>query len=231
MMPEIALNVLDIAQNSVRAKASLIQISVTVDEAGNIDWNPQTNGLENGTYEYYLASIDAWHTSTNISDLNENDRMYGKMMITISDTGRECEFYLDLDAIAEKLGCNAEEFKVIKAQFGRIGQQWLVTAGASSGAYAGVLACVATVAVVWGIQKKQLDEDNIDRAFNDCMALSVIRPETRAVIFLAIYCRKHGRLFDSDDFTSGQIGGTPRQRSSCPRWCCGDNNGRIFSIF
>jgi len=33
MMPEIALNVLDIAQNSVRAKASLIQISVTVDEA------------------------------------------------------------------------------------------------------------------------------------------------------------------------------------------------------
>ena len=129
--------------------------AVTVDEAGNIDWNPQTNGLENGTYEYYLASIDAWHTSTNISDLNENDRMYGKMMITISDTGRECEFYLDLDAIAEKLGCNAEEFKVIKAQFGRIGQQWLVTAGASSGAYAGVLACVATVAVVWGIQKKR----------------------------------------------------------------------------
>lgn len=129
--------------------------AVTVDEAGNIDWNPQTNGLENGTYEYYLASIDAWHTSTNISDLNENDRMYGKMVITISDTGRECEFYLDLDAIAEKLGCNAEEFKVIKAQFGRIGQQWLVTAGASSGAYAGVLACVATVAVVWGIQKKR----------------------------------------------------------------------------
>lgn len=32
MMPEIALNVLDIAQNSVRAEASLIQISVDVNQ-------------------------------------------------------------------------------------------------------------------------------------------------------------------------------------------------------
>ena len=32
MMPEIALNVLDIAQNSVRAQAALIQISVNVDQ-------------------------------------------------------------------------------------------------------------------------------------------------------------------------------------------------------
>ena len=35
MMPEIALNVLDIAQNSVRAEASLIQISVDVDETAD----------------------------------------------------------------------------------------------------------------------------------------------------------------------------------------------------
>ena len=35
MMPEIALNVLDIAQNSVRAEASLIQISVNVDEGAD----------------------------------------------------------------------------------------------------------------------------------------------------------------------------------------------------
>ena len=35
MMPEIALNVLDIAQNSVRAEASLIQISVDVDKAAD----------------------------------------------------------------------------------------------------------------------------------------------------------------------------------------------------
>ena len=32
MMPEIALNVLDIAQNSVRAEASLIQISVEINQ-------------------------------------------------------------------------------------------------------------------------------------------------------------------------------------------------------
>ena len=35
MMPEIALNVLDIAQNSVRAEASLIQISVDIDQSAD----------------------------------------------------------------------------------------------------------------------------------------------------------------------------------------------------
>ncbi len=35
MMPEIAMNVLDVAENSVRAEASLIEISVTVDQAAD----------------------------------------------------------------------------------------------------------------------------------------------------------------------------------------------------
>ena len=30
MMPEIALNILDVAENSIRAKASLVEISVSV---------------------------------------------------------------------------------------------------------------------------------------------------------------------------------------------------------
>ena len=32
MMPEIALNILDVAENSVRAGASLVEITVAVDE-------------------------------------------------------------------------------------------------------------------------------------------------------------------------------------------------------
>ena len=35
MMPEISLNVLDVAENSIRAEASLVQILVTVDLEGN----------------------------------------------------------------------------------------------------------------------------------------------------------------------------------------------------
>ena len=114
---------------------------VAVDENGNIDWNPKTEGLQEGTYEFYLASTDAWHTSTNLDNLNPADRMYGKIMITISAASNECEFYLDLPALAEKFGCDASDFKTIRAQFGRIGQQWITTAGASSGPWIGLLLC------------------------------------------------------------------------------------------
>ena len=44
---------------------------VTVDANGTINWNPQLLGLAEGTYEYYIASADAWHTSTNINNLHE----------------------------------------------------------------------------------------------------------------------------------------------------------------
>ena len=36
MMPEIALNVLDVAQNSIRAQASLIQITVEVNQPADM---------------------------------------------------------------------------------------------------------------------------------------------------------------------------------------------------
>ena len=36
MMPEIALNVLDVAQNSIRAQALLIQITVEVNQSADI---------------------------------------------------------------------------------------------------------------------------------------------------------------------------------------------------
>ncbi len=54
---------------------------VTVDAGGNINWDPQLGGLPEGTYEYYIASADAWHTSENISNLNEMDQMYGRMIM------------------------------------------------------------------------------------------------------------------------------------------------------
>ena len=128
---------------------------ITVDANGNINWNPEFYHLANGTYEYYISSTDAWGNSANISNLTDGDKgkLYGKMMVTITDTSRECEFYLELDQVAEKLGCSPEEFKVIKAQFGRIGQQWLITAGASSGALLGVFICLASVAGVLGFRK------------------------------------------------------------------------------
>lgn len=126
---------------------------VAVDAQGNIDWNPSLKGLQPGTYEFYLASTDAWHTSSNLNDLNKADQMYGKMMITVGETSDECEFYLDLKLIADKFGCDASEFKTIAAQFGRIGQQWLTTAGASSGPWIGLIICGVVVVGAMAFRK------------------------------------------------------------------------------
>ena len=132
---------------------------VTVDASGNINWNPKLSGLPEGTYEYHIASIDAWHTSTNISNLNDMDQLYGRMTMTIAKDGKdEMEFYLDLPMIAKKLGVGETDLKKIAAQFGRIGQQWIFTAGTSTGPVAGVALCVAAVGVIFWYRKRKYGE-------------------------------------------------------------------------
>lgn len=121
-----------------------------------VNWNPKLSGLSEGTYEYYIASADAWHTSTNIGNLNDMDQLYGKMMMTIGKDGKdEMEFYLELPMIAGKLGVDKTALKEISAQFGRIGQQWLYTAGTSTGPIAGVVICIVSVGAVLLYQKRK----------------------------------------------------------------------------
>lgn len=129
---------------------------VAVDAGGDINWDPKLSGLPEGTYEYYIASADAWHTSTNINHLNEMDQMYGKMMVTVGKDGKdEMEFYLELPKVAKKLGVDETDLKEISAQFGRIGQQWIFTAGTSTGPIAGVLLCAASAGVALWRQKRK----------------------------------------------------------------------------
>lgn len=133
---------------------------VSVDEAGNINWNTPNGGYEDGTYEFYIFSThDAWNNAGNIyedSINRENSEWYGKMTITVKNGVQdECEFYLDLEKIAKKFGCDASDFKRIDAQFGRLGQQWITTAGASSGAWLGLILCVGVTAGVLVYQKKK----------------------------------------------------------------------------
>ena len=129
----------------------------TVAEDGSINWNTPKGGMADGTYEFYLFSTDAWHNSPSIYDANDMDKWYGKMIVTIKDGKDECEFYLDLEKVAEKLNCDASDFKRIDAQFGRLGQQWITTAGASSGAWLGLILCVGVTAGVLVRQKKKSD--------------------------------------------------------------------------
>ena len=129
----------------------------TVAEDGSINWNTPKGGMADGTYEFYLFSTDAWHNSPSIYDANDMDKWYGKMIVTIKDGKDECEFYLNLEKVAEKLNCDASDFKRIDAQFGRLGQQWITTAGASSGAWLGLILCVGVTAGVLVRQKKKSD--------------------------------------------------------------------------
>lgn len=128
---------------------------VTVDEQGNINWNPKTEDLSEGTYEFYMFDIGSWGTSKNINELNDADICYGKMTITVGSNRDECEFYFDLDKVAQKLGCDVSDFKQISAQFGRLGQEWINTAGASSGAWLGLFICIAGTCGVVVYKKKK----------------------------------------------------------------------------
>lgn len=129
---------------------------VTVDAGGNINWDPQLGGLPEGTYEYYIASADAWHTSANINNLNEMDQMYGRMIMTVGKDGKdEMEFYLELPMVAKKLGVDETALREISAQFGRIGQQWVYTAGTSTGPVAGVAVCIIAVGAALWFQKRK----------------------------------------------------------------------------
>lgn len=115
---------------------------VSVDDAGNINWNPQIN---EGIQEFYVIYRDEGRTYTNISATNDIDIIYGKMTMVINGISDEMEFYLDLEKIADKFGCEVTDFKVIEAQLIRIGNEWITTAGASSGAWIGLFICLVAV--------------------------------------------------------------------------------------
>lgn len=128
---------------------------VAVDDKGNINWNPVTTGLQDGSYEFYMFNSDAWGTSDNINNLNSADVCLGKMTITVGENKDECEYYLDLEMVAKKLGCDASDLKQISARFGRLGQQWINIAGASSGAWLGLFICITATCGVVAYKKKK----------------------------------------------------------------------------
>ena len=41
-------------------------------------------------------------TSKNINELDDADICYGKMIVTVGSNRDECEFYFDLDKVAQK---------------------------------------------------------------------------------------------------------------------------------
>jgi hypothetical protein len=116
------------------APESSIQMRLaTVDSNGNINWNPQKEGMENGTYEYYIFDISCWGSSKNINELYDADVMYGKAYVTLTDTKQDMEWYMDMNKYANKLGMSPNDIKTVSTQYINIGDEWVTTAGTSTG--------------------------------------------------------------------------------------------------
>ncbi len=127
---------------------------VTVDSAGNINYSPKLSGLSNGTYEFYMIDSQGWKTAKTVGELEEcNNALYGKMKVTIGASKDEMEYEAYIGTMAEKFNMDGNDVKTLKAQYGRIGQEWLQTAGTSTGPVLGILLCLAAVAGAGVYQK------------------------------------------------------------------------------
>jgi uncharacterized protein (TIGR04145 family) len=65
------------------------------------------------------------------------------------------EFELDLTKVAALSGGDSNDLQQIDVQFSRFGQQWLSTAGASSGPWLGVILCLTVVGCVWAYRSRK----------------------------------------------------------------------------
>ena len=129
---------------------------VAVDAQGNINYSPQLSGLAYGTYEFYMIDATGWKSATNISEITEKgNAVYGRMYVTIGASEDNMEFEFDLKLLAEKFGISADEIRTVSAQWGRIGQQWVTTAGTSTGTWLGLLICFAGVGGAYYVQRKR----------------------------------------------------------------------------
>lgn len=120
---------------------------IAIDSSGNINWSPQLTGLDYGTYEFYMVDAQSWHTAKTLSELQSDgpDKLFGHMYMTIGPSSDEMEFKMYIDKLAEKFGLDEDDVKMLSAQFGRIGQQWIHTAGTSSAPWTGLGVCFAAV--------------------------------------------------------------------------------------
>lgn len=131
----------------------------TVDGAGNINWHPQLEYLSEGTYEYIITDVNGWGNASDIEDLKnqgvDKDGYYGRIVVTVDSVTDECEWWLDLPLLAERFGLDETDIKTIEVKYEQIGDRWLETAGASSGAVAGIMLSLSAVGAVLVLRKKK----------------------------------------------------------------------------
>ena len=138
---------------------------VTVDADGTINYVPQLNGLAAGTYEFYMIDSQGWKTATNIAQFAEADdneygnkyhnAVFGRMYVTVGSSEDNMEYEADLSVLARKFGIETDEIRTVSGQWGRIGQEWVTTAGTPTGAGVGLFLCLSTTGLAYVAQRKR----------------------------------------------------------------------------
>ena len=126
----------------------------TVDSAGNINWNPAKQNLENGSYEYYIFDVGCWGTSENINNLADADVCYGKATITLTEGRHDMEWYVDSNKLAARYGLVESDLKKVSSQYVRIGPEVVTSAGTSTGPVASAGMCVLSALVPFVAKKR-----------------------------------------------------------------------------
>lgn len=151
------LAAISIAFNGDREYKSLPELGnfypKVIDENGNV-LNDGTR-LSAGTYHFFISDT---RSTVPMSDPSFwSTQVFGDMYVTIRDDqgGDQMEFQLDLAKIAAYTGQDATDFKLVEAQFAKLGQEWLSAGGSSSGPWLGVGLCCSTVAGAWFYRKKK----------------------------------------------------------------------------
>ena len=61
----------------------------------------------------------------------------------------------DLSVLAREFGIETDEIRTVSGQLGRIGQEWLTTAGTPTGAGVGLFLCLSTTGLAYVAQRKR----------------------------------------------------------------------------
>jgi uncharacterized protein (TIGR04145 family) len=121
----------------------------SVDASGNVTVANESTHLEPSAtpYVFYISDTRAGDQA--------NPLNFGKLLLSVTESGIECEFELDLEKVAEYIGADATDFKTIEIQWGKLGQQWVTYTGTSTGPILGVLLCVGSVAGVLAYRRQR----------------------------------------------------------------------------
>lgn len=127
----------------------------TADGNGNIDWNNAPYDMDIGTREFLIFNVGCWGKAPNLSSLDDNDILIGRVFVTRTEDMMETEFELYVPEMARVAGISADSIKVIKVKYQRLGDEWLVSAGTPTGPILGLALCFSTVGGVYAVDRRK----------------------------------------------------------------------------